>query len=207
MVRRRQSVVRIQQRIHFGVFVFSVVLALFVVSVILNGRVSAAYVPGASMPTNLAEAQQRLTWMCNQTEKGRTGGTVKVAEAHAAWPSNVKLVQNTGEISYTLNIIWKGCPGGPASTAYAITGYPLKTSDGSLAVCPNVGNYASDATYDCVKYIGDPEFVNKFNKPVDGDFPLVCNGKTQNANCIWPEYRSSRGADNLTSNVIFRRAL
>lgn len=111
---------------------------------------SGATQSGASeMPANRAQALSRLDQLC------RAGSPV----AHAVFPDRVSLNQNTGVVSYRLNIVYKRCSGGVDTRFFAVTGYPQETEDGTLAVCPNVGSYGRPAggpTHDCTKYVGSP---------------------------------------------------
>ncbi len=90
----------------------------------------------------------------------------------AGYPTNTNFNDTTGHLTYTANVVWRSCGPVNDTRAFAITGYPA-SEPGSLATCPNAGQYAYEiGTYDCIKYTGsDAGHLN-------GYATLNCNAGT-----------------------------
>ncbi len=100
-----------------------------------------------------------------------------------AWISNPTLDENTGDITYRVNLQWRSCDS-TNTRAYSIY------DTGSREACVLSGDYGvnnSDA-YDCVKYVGNPSY-NAGNN-------LTCSGGRTNGQCT----NSNFGAIRVNQN-------
>ena len=132
-----------------------------VISIIANNFVSdttyAAWVDAdiSNSPVlNYEEAVNYVNNLCDSPSymaRRIDGVYVRANVAVAAYPTDAQFNNDTGEMTYTANLVWRGCFD-DASRAFAITGYPNQGTGSGLATCPNAGDYAELQTYDCIKY-------------------------------------------------------
>lgn len=125
----------------------------------------------AAASADLSEAKARITSLCSSSSN---------AVAHAGYPSDIKLDESTGKVTYKLNVIWKRCSSSASTKYYAITGYEAKATNGTLAVCEIVGWYSSGTksnpqTRDCVKY----------TQPVHASFGTPSNPGSKITSDFW----------------------
>ncbi len=122
---------------------------LLLASLFVSALYGSAHDAGAlSQPTNRTNALNRLNDLC------RTNPV-----AHAGYATNISLNRTSGAVTYTLNIVYKRCPGSGSTALYAVTGYPRSGGGGNLTICPYIGRYnygTSNPIYDCIKHIVPP---------------------------------------------------
>ena len=120
--------------------------ALLISSFALTHQASAKIVDAdisRSEIRNESEAVSYLSQLC---------ATRAFPNVVAAYPTNAKFNDQTGRMTYTINLIWRGC-GTQDTRAFAVTGYATDGFSG-LQTCASAGNYHNgwDPTQDCIKY-------------------------------------------------------
>jgi len=119
----------------------------------------------------------------------------------AANISNVSFDLSSGTFNYIVNLNWGRCNiVGEKSRAYAIFGPP--------SFCPYSGSYGEGgASYDCVKYIGDPAYSRPSNLICGGSVDAACVQNSTAAKYVqqdpnWAAYNASESKSYALSYAI-----
>lgn len=106
-----------------------------------------------------------------------------------AFISNPTFDENTGDITYRVNLRWRSC-NDTNTRAYAIY------DTGSRDVCPQSGFYGvgNSNAYDCVKYVGP-------NNPYNDGNELTCAGGSGSV-CVTDQFKSIRVKQNQPPDAL-----